>query len=110
MPILRVQQKHEKPFEFDLTKDSVSIGRSSSNDLVFNHLSLSRHHARVIQKEGRFFVEDAGSRNGTFLNGVRLRQTSPLKAGDVIQVGEILIRFVEPAAEKLKVTDTAPAL
>ena len=74
MALLRIEQKHEKPFEMDLDKDSITIGRSSSNDLVFNHLSLSRHHARILAKRGCFTVEDAGSRNGTFLNGIRLRQ------------------------------------
>src|SRR6187549_493984 len=110
MPILRVEQKHEKPYEVDLVKDSVSIGRSSSNDLVFNHLSLSRHHARILKKEEGYFVEDSGSRNGTFLNGIRLKQQTLLKNGDAIQLGEILIRFTEPITDKVQVTDTAPAL
>lgn len=110
MPLLRVEQKHEKPYDLELNKESLSIGRSSSNDLVFNHLSLSRHHARILQKDGGFLVEDTGSRNGTFLNGVRLRQATPLKSGDVIQLGEILLRFNEPITDKLKLTDTAPAL
>lgn len=110
MPNLRVEQKHEKPYDVELNKDSLTIGRSSSNDLVFNHLSLSRHHARITQKEGVFQVEDTGSRNGTFLNGIRLRQPTPLKSGDVIQLGEILLRFSEPITEKVMLTDTAPSL
>lgn len=110
MPILRVEQKNDKPFEVDLNKDAMTIGRSSSNDLVFNHLSLSRHHARVTKKDDKYYVEDAGSRNGTFHNGIRVRQASELKTGDLIQLGEIIIRFIEPHAEKVQVTDTAPAL
>lgn len=110
MPVLRVEQKHEKPYEIDLNKDSLTIGRSSSNDLVFNHLSLSRHHAHILKKDDIYMVEDAGSRNGTFLNGIRLRQATPLKNGDVVQLGEILLRFNEPITDKLKVTDTAPSL
>src|SRR5215212_1257030 len=101
MALLRIEQKHEKPYEVELEKDSVTIGRSSSNDIVFNHLSLSRHHARITGQEGQFFVEDAGSRNGTFLNGIRLKQPSALKNGDVIQLGEIMIRYIEPMADKL---------
>jgi sigma-B regulation protein RsbU (phosphoserine phosphatase) len=110
MPVLRIEQKHEKPFEVELNKDAVTVGRSSSNDLVFNHLSLSRHHARVIRKDDKFYVEDAGSRNGTFHNGIRVRQPTLLKSGDLIQLGEIIIRFIEPFSEKVQVTDTAPAL
>jgi hypothetical protein len=110
MPLLRVEQKHEKPFEIDLNKDAFSIGRSSANDLTFNNLSLSRHHARIVRKEEKFFVEDTGSRNGTFLNGVRIRQASPLKNEDVIQLGEITIRYLSPISERVEVRDTAPAL
>lgn len=110
MPVLRVEQKHEKPYEVDLVKESTTIGRSSTNDMVFNHLSLSRHHARIFRQDEHFHVEDSGSRNGTFLNGVRLRNPAPLKHGDVIQLGEVMIRYVESMGEKLKVTDTSPAL
>jgi serine phosphatase RsbU (regulator of sigma subunit) len=110
MPKLRVEQKHEKPYEVDLVKDALTVGRSSSNDLVFNHLSLSRHHAKILKKDDRWFLEDSGSRNGTFLNGVRVRQISPLKAGDVIQLGEITLRFTEPMSEKIQVTDTSPSV
>jgi sigma-B regulation protein RsbU (phosphoserine phosphatase) len=110
MPLLRVEQKHEKPFEVDMNKEAFTIGRSSANDLTFNNLSLSRHHARIIRKEEKFFVEDTGSRNGTFLNGIRIRQASPLKNEDVIQLGEITIRYLSPISERVEVRDTAPAL
>ena len=110
MPLLRVEQKHEKPFEVDLNKEAFTIGRSSANDLTFNNLSLSRHHARIIRKDAKYFVEDTGSRNGTFLNGIRIRQASPLKNEDVIQLGEITIRYMSPISERVEVRDTAPAL
>lgn len=110
MPIIRVEQKHEKPFDVEMEKEVFTIGRSSANDLTFNNLSLSRHHARVLKKEDRFFIEDAGSRNGTFLNGIRIRQAMPLKNEDVIQLGEITLRYMVPFSEKVEVRDTAPAL
>src|SRR3990172_12552428 len=110
MPLLRVEQKHEKPYDIELEKENFSIGRSSANDLTFNNLSLSRHHARIIKRDDNYFVEDSGSRNGTFLNGIRIRQASPLKNEDVIQLGEITLRFLIPFSEKVEVRDTAPAL
>ena len=110
MPLLRVEQKHEKPFEIDLDKEAFTIGRSSANDLTFNNLSLSRHHARIVRKDTKYFVEDTGSRNGTFLNGIRIRQASALKNEDVIQLGEITIRYLSPISERVEVRDTAPAL
>ena len=97
MPILRVEQKHEKPFEVELIKDSFTIGRSSGNDLAFNHLSLSRHHAMITKETDDFYLEDCGSRNGTFLNGARIAGKTLLKSSDSIQLGEIVLRFVDPA-------------
>ena len=110
MPILRVEQKHEKAYDIELSKDSFTIGRSSANDLTFNNLSLSRHHARLVKRDEKYFLEDAGSRNGTFLNGIRIRQASPLKNEDVIQLGEITLRYLVPFTERVEVRDTAPAL
>lgn len=109
-PVLRVEQKHERPFEVELEKDVCTIGRSSSNDLTFNHLSLSRHHARIIKRDDKYYLEDTGSRNGSFLNGIRIHQATTLKPGDVIQLGEITLRFVMPFAEKVQVTDTSPVV
>jgi phosphoserine phosphatase RsbU/P len=94
----------------ELEKDVCTIGRSSSNDLTFNHLSLSRHHARIIKRDDKYFLEDTGSRNGSFLNGIRIHQATALKPGDVIQLGEITLRFVLPFSEKVQVTDTSPVV
>src|SRR3990172_7224768 len=110
MPLLRVEQKHEKPYDIELEKENFTIGRSSANDLTFNNLSLSRHHARIIKKDEKYWLEDTGSRNGTFLNGIRIRQSSALKNEDVIQLGEITLRYIIPFTEKVEVRDTAPAL
>lgn len=110
MPILRVEQKHEKPFEVELIKDQFTIGRSSGNDLAFNHLSLSRHHAQIIKDNEDFYLEDCGSRNGTFLNGARIAGRTMLKSSDSIQLGEIILRFVDPALAGLEVTDTGPSM
>lgn len=110
MPILRVELKQEKPFDVELLKEAFTIGRSSNNDLTFNNLSLSRHHAKILHDGEKWSLEDSGSRNGTFLNGIRLNQNSLLKHGDVIQLGEIVLRFIDPLSERLQVTDTSPSL
>ena len=107
MPVLRVELRHEKPFDVELTKDSFSIGRSSENDLKFNHLSLSRHHVRLVKKDDRYYLEDTKSSNGTFLNGIRLRQPTPLTNGDIVQLGEITLRFVEPLHKAIELIDTS---
>ena len=64
------------------------LGRDPSNDLVLSSLTLSREHAVIAAAEGRYFVEDLGTRNGTALNGERLRGESRwLNSGDTIELG-----------------------
>ncbi|HJL17915.1 MAG TPA: FHA domain-containing protein [Sandaracinaceae bacterium LLY-WYZ-13_1] len=52
--------------------DTVLIGRSRSNDVVVEDGTVSKLHARARLDEGSFWLADAGSRNGTFLDGERL--------------------------------------
>jgi serine phosphatase RsbU (regulator of sigma subunit) len=72
---------------------SLSIGRSSRNDLVLSDLSLSRHHADLAADGEGWRLEDAGSRNGTFLNGRRLEEAARLQPGDRISLGACHIEF-----------------
>ena len=55
-----------------LKKRELTLGRSTSNDLVFPEGHTSREHAKVWMDEGVVWIQDLGSRNGTYLNGVRL--------------------------------------
>jgi transcriptional regulator with GAF, ATPase, and Fis domain len=72
----------------------VSIGRGPGNDVPISDLRASRVHARIEPEEGRFFLCDAGSQNGTFKNGARCER-EPLEDGDVIQIGSTRLVFRE---------------
>ena len=61
-------------------EDSVTIGRDETNDLTFGSHTVSREHAAVTLRDGRWYVEDRGSYNGTFLNGVRVQPGKPAAA------------------------------
>ncbi len=81
----------EQPLE-----GTTSIGRFLDNDLVVASTTVSRHHARLIRGEGgRWFVEDRGSRNGTFLNRTRIQPGVPLPLhhSDRIGIGSETIVF-----------------
>lgn len=68
----------------------VRIGRRPDNDLVFDpkrDLLVSGHHAEIRHVEGRTLVLDVGSKNGTFVNGERIRAPMPLMPGDRIELG-----------------------
>ena len=79
--------------EVVLRKDSTSIGRTSTNDITIENLAVSRCHAEIIQEEGVFSLLDLQSSNGTFVNGVRTKQTR-LHDGDVILIGKHTLLFV----------------
>jgi ABC transport system ATP-binding/permease protein len=73
----------------------LTIGRETDNDVVVSTALASRHHARIVRNDGRWFLADLDSTNGTFLNGERLRgQARFLQSGDAIVVGGETIHFV----------------
>lgn len=70
---------------------TITIGRHPSSDLQLDpegDLDVSAHHAEVRAEDGRVTIRDAGSTNGTFVNGRRVDGTQPLRDGDVISLGE----------------------
>jgi pSer/pThr/pTyr-binding forkhead associated (FHA) protein len=91
-------------------KESVTIGRDARNDLTFESASVSRHHAAVVFHDGRWYVEDRGSFNGTFLNGTRVQPGTPLplRHADRISVGAETVLFSWPG--QLRDPDTTEPL
>jgi len=80
-------------------KDRLTIGRGPENDLVIPSQKVSRDHAVIEFERSRWFLEDRGSFNGTFLNGDRLRPGTslPLRHADRIGIGTETILFSWPA-------------
>ncbi len=75
-----------------------AIGRAGDNDLVVDRPTVSRHHALVSEEGGRWFVEDRGSFNGTFLNGTKIQPGAklPLRHGDRLGLGAEAVVFAAP--------------
>ena len=69
------------------------IGRSRDVAVTINDVKVSRRHARVWKEGERFFVEDLGSSNGTYVNASRANGKVPLHDKDVIGIGSHLLRF-----------------
>lgn len=77
-----------------MSEGKVTIGRSSDNDLTFNHDSVSIHHATVHRRSDRSLaVTDLRSSNGVYINNKRVEH-SVLKDGDLIELGEIRLKVV----------------
>lgn len=66
--------------------DSVRIGRSANNDIQIKEGHVSREHAIVACNDGAFTVDDVGSANGTFVNGVQVYGMNPLAIGDELHL------------------------
>ena len=80
--------------ERTLDSAPVTIGRSADNDMDLGDDEFaSSRHARVEPRRDGVWVEDVGSTNGTFVNGMKVTRPQKLTAGDVIRVGETDLRF-----------------
>jgi predicted component of type VI protein secretion system len=73
---------------FMLDRDWLTVGRDPSNDIVINDPQVSRQHLRITRQGQMVVIEDLGSTNGTFANGVRLTGPHVLSNGDVIGLGD----------------------
>src|SRR5262245_58028959 len=70
-----------------------SIGRGSQNTIVLEDSSVSRKHAIIDCQSGNdCYVTDAGSRNGTFINDVRVAARTRLRHADCLRIGEVPMR------------------
>ncbi|HXI56276.1 MAG TPA: FHA domain-containing protein [Polyangia bacterium] len=81
--------------EFALDRASLVIGRTNENDVVLNHRSISRHHAKIVQDRDHFTIVDLQSANGVRVNGEDYERIE-LHPGDVVELGHVRIRFVGP--------------
>ncbi len=73
--------------------ESTTIGRSPDCGIFLDDVTVSRRHAVVSLKDGRYMIEDLGSLNGTFLNRRRI-ETGELSDGDELQVGKYRLTFL----------------
>jgi hypothetical protein len=81
-------------YELDATQ--LTVGRGANNDLALeNDEFASARHARIEPRRDGVYVEDIGSTNGTFVNGIRLARERRLTPGDVVRVGETDLRYEE---------------
>lgn len=78
-----------------LDKPEVSMGRDLANDIPVPDAEISRRHARFIVKPDGVYIEDLGSTNGTFLNGVRLSAPKRLSNGDLVTLAESTVMSFE---------------
>lgn len=80
---------------YPLEGDLITVGRDASNTIQINDAEISRRHALLEFQGGKYLIKDAGSTNGTHVNGQRLNAPYVLKPGDVISFGEQIVLAFE---------------
>lgn len=91
-PYLTDPQKQEHL----LPPEAAVIGRAVECDVVITSTRVSREHARLRRDGRKWFLEDLGSTNGTFLNDERVIRPMELRDGDQVMAGEVTFIFHDP--------------
>jgi hypothetical protein len=91
-PVLVVRKGPQPGERFFIDRARLTIGRDPESDIFLNDMTVSRMHAVIEQVGNTIKVTDAGSLNGTYVNGV-LVDSAELKHGDAVQVGTFQMAF-----------------
>ena len=94
---LVIESKAGEPRAFEFDKDEITLGRVMDNDITVNDKSVSRHHVKILLRQGQVELVDLDSSNGTELNGKQIKKT-PLYDQDIFNMGNIPVQFICPEA------------
>jgi hypothetical protein len=86
---------HYQRHDIALPLGTFFIGRGGDCQLALDDAMVSRKHAALHVHAGSAAIDDLGSRNGVFLNGIRIDKTEPLRDGDLIRIGSQDLSFYE---------------
>ncbi len=91
---LILQSGGSEPKELQFDKAEISVGRLPSDDITLTQSNVSKQHARIVLREGKYFIIDRKSTNGTFVNGDRISAPVSLKSSDKIYIGDFVMTFL----------------
>jgi hypothetical protein len=83
---------------YPINKSAVRIGRRPDNDIVMKNDTVSGHHAEILVRGSEFVIADLGASNPVFVGGKQV-QKALLQNGDIIELGEVRLRFLQPQPE-----------
>ena len=95
--LMVINPREGEPLELRVLKSTVSIGSAEDNDFVIRQATVSKRHATMVHKDGRFELSDLSSTNGTFVNGRRINSSAPVKIGDELWFGGARFVLANPA-------------
>ncbi len=99
MPSLEWRKADGSCEAYTLTGDCARVGRDSANEVCLDEPLVSRFHARIERRDGRYFVVDMASTNRTRVNGAVVAEQE-LKDGDELGFARVRCVFRDEAAER----------
>jgi pilus assembly protein CpaF len=100
MFIIIITDKQGEETKFRFEPGEISIGRATVNDIILPHANVSKRHAKLVQKNGKFIITDLKSTNGTYVNNRRIDAPCFIKITDEVRIGDFLLR-IEKIPEEL---------
>ncbi len=94
--MLKLQFVDRRQPAFWLVDPRLTIGRDKTNNLVINDEGVSVFHAELQQEDGKLYLRDTGSVNGTFLNGEPVSKRVEVKVGDMIRLHLVELQIIDP--------------
>src|SRR5579862_1157888 len=95
-----IQEKGGEQRRMVFNKPEVTIGRVQGNDIVLPKGNVSKRHARIVLKDGKFIIVDLKSTNGTYVNGRKITSPLVVKDADKIYIGDFIVGVDESASSE----------
>ncbi len=96
---LTVETGLADPPVLELDSEAIRLGRNRRNSMVLQDQHASRWHAEIYPSDGRWYIRDRDTTNGTKLNDQRIRRPTLLESGQVIGIGDVRLRFTHADSE-----------
>jgi pilus assembly protein CpaF len=105
---LTLTEKGGSTNELSFDKAEVTVGRVRGNDIILPKGNVSKHHCRLLARDGDIVVEDLRSTNGTYVNGRKIAEPTALSTGDKVFVGDFIMRIAALDAARIAAAPAHP--
>lgn len=94
---VRVEVPSGPATDYDLDGPEIVIGRAANAAIVIADSRVSRQHARLVLRDGLWWVEDMGARNRAVLDGTPVERATRLRPGARLEIGDAVLRLIDEA-------------
>jgi len=91
--LIQLGLKEKNRYAVDIVNELV-IGRTQGQITINSDSRLSSKHCRIYEKNNKFYIEDCGSANGTYYNGVRINKPQPIERDGILMIGSMELRII----------------